>query len=1370
MRILLLLLVAEMGLLASARAQTNDNFANRLTLSGSTATAVSNNAYATREAGEPNHAANAAGRSLWWTWTAPTTGVANFSTFGGVAYYSQSHVLAVYTGSDLAALTEVGSSNYTAGTFYPDGPYSIRASGKSVSLPVTAGTVYQIAVDSLALPQYGNAYFDDGTVVLCINTPPTFASGPAGSATVGTSYEYDILTSNNPTSYGATGLPVGLSLNPYTGVISGVVGTAGTYTIGLSATGPGGSGTAVLTLEVADPAPAVPSSPPVITSTASTQGLVGVAFSFSLYASSATSYTASNLPPGLTLNASSGFITGTPTNAGTYLVPVTATNAAGTSGATITLGVASAPPLPEVTSVLTASGYTGSTLSYRVTTQGDYNGVGYEPTGYTASGLPPGLSLSASGTLSGTPTQAGTFPVAIGVTNGGGTQSVVVTITIAVPPTIPPATQPPVLNSATAAQGIVSTTFSYKLAATNSPTSFTAGSLPTGLSCNASTGTITGTPTIAGTYTVPVTATNAYGTSAGTLTIAVLTSAQAATGANLPVLTIASPDAALGYTGSTFSYQASATFNGSAYGFYRAPTYIASGLPAGLSLNASTGTISGTPTGTGTYPVTINATATVIGSGVNNIQAASGGAVVTLILGAGPKPTTAVPDVPLITSAASTVSQDAGASVYSSSAAQLSYTITATQSPTSFAATNLPAGLSLNPVTGVISGLPSVDGTFQVPISATNAQGTGSATLTVVTTAARPVIGAALVVNASLGGAVSYPFYTNLTSASTPYNQPPAHTALVFAAAGLPPGLSLNSSIGLISGTPTQTGTYPVALTATNREGAGRAVSTFIVGPALPPAVPTTAPTLSGYAQAQGFIGLAMSYNLSGSGAASYTATGLPDGLSLNTSTGLITGTPTTAGVYSVLVAATNAAGTTQATLTVAIDATPFPLYCVSSAAATARIGQSVDLDVWFLPVADGSPDPTNTTITSALPAGLSLTSYGDIAYIVGTPTGPTGTYTIGLAGTVGATTSTAVLTLTILPASSEPTATTTALLSIPAGALGFVDNYFSDPLNSSLYTPNNGLPDGLSYDQATSVLVGYPGAAGTDLIALAAPATSGGSGSSAVASSGGKQRVTLVRAGVQPRADSGGGHQAVLTLNVLQPELSLPQLVSEPLSVVAKQGESFAFSVSAVGIPAPIHQWFHNGAAVGGATGPTLMLSNVQAADAGSYTVTASNLTGGVTSLPATLTIQTSYAAWQTAHFTAQEIAAGLAADGRDFNGDGVPNLIEYALGRDPRTGLGGTLPVAAHPAATGALSLTFRRDASEADLDYAVEGSSDLSTWTTLASSTAGASTVGLAGTSTQESAVAGTSDYTVVVTAVRTTGGSSDRQFLRLRINRH
>src|SRR5438874_11528863 len=95
---------------------------------------------------------------------------------------------------------------------------------------------------------------------------------------------------------------------------------------------------------------------PVITSPTTASGQVGVAFSYQITASNGPiiSYNATGLPAGLSVNTSTGLISGTPTTAGTYTVTISATNSIGTGSATLTLTIK--PPTPAITSPTTASG------------------------------------------------------------------------------------------------------------------------------------------------------------------------------------------------------------------------------------------------------------------------------------------------------------------------------------------------------------------------------------------------------------------------------------------------------------------------------------------------------------------------------------------------------------------------------------------------------------------------------------------------------------------------------------------------------------------------------------------------------------------------------------------------------------------------------------------------------------------------------------------------------------------------------------------------------------------------------------------------------------------------------------------------------
>ena len=135
---------------------------------------------------------------------------------------------------------------------------------------------------------------------------------------------------------------------------------------------------------------------------------------------------------------------------------------------------------------------------------------------------------------------------------------------------------------------------------------------------------------------------------------------------------------------------------------------------------------------------------------------------------------------------------------------------------------------------------------------------------------------------------------------------------LTYSATGLPAGLSINSSTGLITGTPTTAATNSTTVTAKDTTGAtGSASFTWTINSATGNTVTVTNP-----GNQTGTVGTAVSLQISASDSASgqtltYSATGLPAGLSINSSTGLITGTPTTAATNSTTVTAKDTTGAT---------------------------------------------------------------------------------------------------------------------------------------------------------------------------------------------------------------------------------------------------------------------------------------------------------------------------------------------------------------------------------------------------------------------------------------------------------------------------
>ena len=167
-------------------------------------------------------------------------------------------------------------------------------------------------------------------------TKPAITSSLTTTGTVSVAFDYQITASHSPTSYGATNLPSGLSLDTSTGEITGSPQASGTTKATISASNANGSGSATLTIKI------TASTIPVITSLLTASGTTGTAFSYQITASnSPTKYAATPLPAGLSISTTTGAITGTPTTAATTSVTISATNSHGTGTATLAITIGS---------------------------------------------------------------------------------------------------------------------------------------------------------------------------------------------------------------------------------------------------------------------------------------------------------------------------------------------------------------------------------------------------------------------------------------------------------------------------------------------------------------------------------------------------------------------------------------------------------------------------------------------------------------------------------------------------------------------------------------------------------------------------------------------------------------------------------------------------------------------------------------------------------------------------------------------------------------------------------------------------------------------------------------------------------------------
>ncbi len=297
------------------------------------------------------------------------------------------------------------------------------------------------------------------------------------------------------------------------------------------------------------------------------------------------SYTAANIPAGLSYNASTHTISGTPTSVGTFNVPLTATNFMGTDNKTLVIIITEPTAAPVITSTLTASATVNQSFNYTLTA----SGAG--PITYNVANLPAGLTWDpATQLISGSPTSANTYNIDLYATNAGGTTHAVLVLTVGTPPTI---TNNPLTASGT--RNVQFTT--YTVTASGSPEiTYTASNLPDGLTFNPVNQTINGTPTSSGEKSVLLIATNEYGSDNKTLVITIVEGLQP------PVIT--SSLTANGVKNIPFTYNIEASGS-------QPITFsidVAS-LPAGLGFSG--GVISGIPTVFGTFNIPMTATNSV---------------------------------------------------------------------------------------------------------------------------------------------------------------------------------------------------------------------------------------------------------------------------------------------------------------------------------------------------------------------------------------------------------------------------------------------------------------------------------------------------------------------------------------------------------------------------------------------------------------------------------------------------------------------------------------------------------------------------------------------------------------------------------------
>ncbi len=944
-------------------------------------------------------------------------------------------------------------------TGLPDGVTYNEATQTISGTPTTPGN-YEITI--VTRDEAGNSVETTFTITVEDTLPPTVDPVADQTTEVNTPIEDITLNgkdnSGQPVTHEVSGLPDGVTYNPETNTISGTPTSVGSYDVTVISTDETGNTTeTTFTITVEDTIP--PTVDPIDNQTTEVNTpITNITLSGEDNSGQPVSHIVSGLPEGVVYDEVSKTISGTPTKTGDYNITVVTRDEAGNETETNTIsGTPTTVGSYDVTVVSTdESGNTTETtftITVEDTTAPDVDPVddqttevntpiedvtlnskdnSGQPVTHEVSGLPEGVTYdSETNTISGTPTTVGSYEVTVVTTDESGNKTET-TFTITVEDTTAPDVDPVDDQTTEVNTPIEDVTLNSK-DNSGQPVTHEVSGLPEGVTYDSETNTISGTPTTVGSYDVTVVTTDESGnTTETTFTITVEDT------------TAPTVDPVEDQTTEVKTPIEDITLNGQDNSG-KPVTHEVSGLPDGVTFNPETNTISGTPTTVGSYDVKVvttdesgNTTETTFTITVED---------------------TTSPDVDPVddqTTEVNTPIKDVTLNGKDNSGQPVTHEVI-----------GLPEGVTYDSETNTISGTPTTVGSYDVTVVSTDESGNKTETtftITVEDTTAPdvdPVDDQTTEVNT--------PIKDVALSGEDNSGQPVTHEV-----SGLPEGVTFNPETNTISGTPTTVGSYEVTVVTTDESGnTTETTFTITVEDTLPPTVdpvedqttevntPIKDITLNGKDNS----GKPVTHEVSG----------LPEGVTYDSETNTISGTPTTVGSYDVTVVTTDESGnTTETTFTITVEDTTAPDVDPVDDQTTEVNTPIEDIS---LNGKDNSGQPVTHEV-SGLPEGVTYDS--ETNTISGTPT-TVGSYDVTVVSTdeSGNKTET-TFTITVEdtkapvvdPVEDQTTEVNTPIKDV---TLNGKDNS-GKPVSHEV----SGLPEGVSFDPETNTISGTPTTVGT--------------------------------------------------------------------------------------------------------------------------------------------------------------------------------------------------------------------------------------------------------------------------------------------------